>query len=108
MVQDSLADIGSQVFKRFVKGKHSPGHGLGLAFVDAVAQAHGGIAQGLRPSRRRRRYNFIAAGERAPGGISTTFLAGFENPSIKKPPVRSARESYALTSGVISGPAIGS
>ena len=38
-------DIGSQVFKRFVKGKHSPGHGLGLAFVDAVAQAHGGGAR---------------------------------------------------------------
>lgn len=38
------SDIGSQVFKRFVKGKHSTGHGLGLAFVDAVVQAHGGGA----------------------------------------------------------------
>ncbi len=39
------SDIGSQAFKRFVKGKNSPGHGLGLAFVDAVAQAHGGAAR---------------------------------------------------------------
>jgi signal transduction histidine kinase len=37
-------DIRSRVFERFVKGKHSPGHGLGLAFVDAVVQAHGGVA----------------------------------------------------------------
>ncbi len=35
-------EIGSRVFERFVKGNHSPGHGLGLAFVEAVAQAHGG------------------------------------------------------------------
>jgi signal transduction histidine kinase len=30
------------LFERRVKGKESSGHGLGLAFVDAVARAHGG------------------------------------------------------------------
>lgn len=38
-------DISAQVFKRFIKGKNSTGHGLGLAFVEAVAQAHGGSAR---------------------------------------------------------------
>jgi signal transduction histidine kinase len=30
------------MFERRVKGKNSEGHGLGLAFIDAVARAHGG------------------------------------------------------------------
>ena len=35
-------ELRERVFERFVKGEQSTGHGLGLAFVDAVAQAHGG------------------------------------------------------------------
>jgi len=36
-------DVSNRAFERFVKGKHSPGHGLGLAFVGAVIHAHGGV-----------------------------------------------------------------
>lgn len=35
-------ELKERAFERFVKGKHSTGHGLGLAFVEAVTQAHGG------------------------------------------------------------------
>lgn len=35
-------DLRSHAFERFVKGKDSTGHGLGLAFVNAAIQAHGG------------------------------------------------------------------
>jgi signal transduction histidine kinase len=43
-------DLRTRAFERFVKGQHSTGHGLGLAFVDAVAQAHGGqVNIGDRP-----------------------------------------------------------
>ncbi len=37
-------EITSRAFERFVRGKHSHGHGLGLAFVDAVVRVHGGTA----------------------------------------------------------------
>jgi signal transduction histidine kinase len=38
-------DLRNHVFDRFVKGKHSQGRGLGLAFVNAVVQAHGGTVK---------------------------------------------------------------
>src|SRR5580692_7201189 len=38
-------DISTRAFKRFVRGKDSHVHGLGLAFVDAVVRAHGGTAK---------------------------------------------------------------
>ena len=39
------ANVSSRAFERFVKGKNSSGHGLGLAFVHAVIVAHGGIVK---------------------------------------------------------------
>ena len=46
MLEDSGPGFGSEVipylFERRVKGKDSKGHGLGLAFVEAVARTHGG------------------------------------------------------------------
>ncbi|MBW4037627.1 MAG: HAMP domain-containing protein [Acidobacteria bacterium] len=35
-------ELGQQIFEQGVKGRESNGHGLGLAFVEAVARAHGG------------------------------------------------------------------
>ena len=36
------SEVLDHVFERRVKGRNSDGHGLGLAFVDAVTRAHGG------------------------------------------------------------------
>jgi signal transduction histidine kinase len=35
-------EIGPKIFDKGVKGKSSQGHGLGLAFVEAVVRVHGG------------------------------------------------------------------
>jgi len=52
-------EVSLHLFERRIKGKDSDGHGLGLAFVDAVARAHGGSA---------------AAGNRESGGAQITII----------------------------------
>jgi signal transduction histidine kinase len=38
-------EVRAKLFTKAVKGRHSTGHGLGLAFVDAVARAHAGTVK---------------------------------------------------------------
>jgi len=65
-------EVSSQMFERRVKGRESKGHGLGLAFVDAVIRAHGGT---------------VTAANRANGGarLSVTLpLASNRNSTASK------------------------
>jgi signal transduction histidine kinase len=39
------SEVLSQIFERRVKGRNSTGHGLGLAFVEAVVRVHGGAIE---------------------------------------------------------------
>ncbi len=41
------SEVLSQIFERRVKGRNSTGHGLGLAFVEAVVRVHGGTIEAL-------------------------------------------------------------
>jgi signal transduction histidine kinase len=52
-------EVGRKMFERRVKGKSSKGHGLGLAFVEAVVRAHGGS---------------VDAGNRDQGGARLTIV----------------------------------
>jgi signal transduction histidine kinase len=54
VIEDNGAGFASEIrfhiFERRIKGRNSNGHGLGLAFVDAVVRAHGGtVAASNRP-----------------------------------------------------------
>jgi len=44
------SDVVPDLFERRVKGKGSKGHGLGLAFIDAVVRAHGGTVKACNRS----------------------------------------------------------
>jgi signal transduction histidine kinase len=46
-------EVRKRAFERFVKGEHSSGHGLGLAFVDAVVRSSPRSSWGLDPVGRR-------------------------------------------------------
>jgi signal transduction histidine kinase len=72
-------EIKSQLFERRVKGRHSNGHGLGLAFVDAVVRAHGGT---------------VAASNREPCGarIAVTLPLAAETPAFSAPPAMAGRQ----------------
>ena len=69
MLEDDGPGFDSEVllhlFERRIRGRDSNGHGLGLAFVDAVARAHGGTA---------------AASNRDVGGVRITVTLPLASP----------------------------
>ena len=44
-------EVLSQIFEHRVKGRNSTGHGIGLAFVEAVMHVHGGTIKASNSSK---------------------------------------------------------
>ena len=65
------AEIGRHLFERRVKGRASRGHGLGLAFVEAVVRVHGGT---------------VTAANRPEGGAQLTIKLPLSNPQMQEEP----------------------
>jgi signal transduction histidine kinase len=62
------AEVIQHLFERRVKGRESNGHGLGLAFVDAVVRAHGGA---------------VTAGNREGGGARIVITLPLTSDALK-------------------------
>ena len=65
------AEIGRHLFERRVKGRASRGHGLGLAFVEAVVRVHGGT---------------VTAANRPEGGAQLTIKLPLSKPQMQEEP----------------------
>jgi signal transduction histidine kinase len=81
-------DVLNHLFESRVKGKESSGHGLGLAFVDAVTRAHGGA---------------VTASNREEGGAMITITlpltssaCSAERPATKGDPKHASSLSFSL------------
>ncbi|HSY35572.1 MAG TPA: ATP-binding protein [Acidobacteriaceae bacterium] len=83
MVEDNgpgfAAEVQGVMFEQRVKGRESSGHGLGLAFVEAVVRAHGGT---------------VAASNRAEGGARLV---------ITLPGAPHAEEQRGATAAAVAG-----
>jgi signal transduction histidine kinase len=78
------ADVLAHVFERRVKRKGSDGHGLGLAFIDAVTRAHGGT---------------VTASNREGGGARITVTLALEpEESAQQPASKPTAEATVMRS----------